>query len=54
VALSIIVDLERRQQHTLSSKDEKVIEDPNFDRKLDAITAGALPHVKQHLLTKNN
>jgi integrase len=28
------------------------IEDPNFDRKLDAITAGAKPFVKEHILTK--
>jgi integrase/recombinase XerD len=27
-------------------------DDPNFDRKLDLITAGADPFVKQHLLTK--
>ncbi len=26
--------------------------DPNFDRKLDLITAGAQPFVKEHLLTK--
>lgn len=28
------------------------ITDPNFDRKLDDITAGAPPHVKERLLTK--
>ncbi len=27
-------------------------EDPNFDRKLDLITAGATPFLKEHLLTK--
>ena len=27
-------------------------EDPNFDRKLDLITAGANPFLKEHLLTK--
>jgi hypothetical protein len=27
-------------------------EGPNFDRKLDTITAGAPPHLKQHLLTR--
>jgi len=27
-------------------------EDPNFDRKLDVITSGAGPFVKEHLLTK--
>lgn len=26
--------------------------DPNFDRKLDLITAGAQPFVKEHLLTR--
>jgi hypothetical protein len=29
-----------------------IITDPNFDRKLDAITAGAPPHLKEHLLTR--
>jgi hypothetical protein len=28
------------------------IEDPNFDRKLDLITAGARPYIKDHLLTR--
>ena len=28
------------------------LDDPNFDRKLDLITAGARPFVKKHLLTK--
>lgn len=28
------------------------IEDPNFDRKLDLITAGAKPFIKKHLLTR--
>ena len=26
--------------------------DPNFDRKLDLITAGAKPFIKKHILTK--
>jgi hypothetical protein len=26
--------------------------DPNFDRKLDVITAGAPPHLREHLLTR--
>lgn len=26
--------------------------DPNFDRKLDLITEGAQPHLREHLLTK--
>ena len=29
-----------------------VIEDPNFDRKLDLITAGAHSYLKEHLLTR--
>lgn len=29
-----------------------VPQDPNFDRKLDLITAGGRPHVKEHLLTR--
>jgi hypothetical protein len=28
------------------------VEDPNFDRKLDLITEGCRPFVKEHLLTK--
>ena len=28
------------------------LDDPNFDRKLDLITAGARPYVKKLLLTK--
>ena len=43
------MDLEQRP---ISSKNLHDIDNPNFDRKLDVITAGALPHVKQHLLTK--
>jgi len=31
---------------------EESYEDPNFERKLDIITAGTCPHIKQHLLTK--
>jgi integrase len=27
-------------------------DDPNFDRKLDLVTAGAKPHIREHLLTK--
>src|SRR5215210_4662078 len=27
-------------------------DDPNFDRKLDLITAGGKPFIKQHLLTR--
>jgi hypothetical protein len=28
------------------------VDDPNFDRKLDIITAGAKPFVKEHLLNR--
>ena len=34
------------------SSSERVLEDPNFDRKLDAVTAGGSRYVKKHLLTK--
>jgi hypothetical protein len=27
-------------------------DDPNFDRKLDLVTTGAKPHIREHLLTK--
>jgi hypothetical protein len=36
------------QQHQQEAADL----DPNFDRKLDLITAGARPFIKQHLLTR--
>ena len=45
-----IVDLEHKPVSV--SLDTHTNNDPNFERKLDTITAGALPHVKQHLLTK--
>lgn len=45
-----IVEVEHRP--ALGSFELEADYDPNLDRKLDAITAGALPHVKQHLLTK--
>jgi integrase len=31
---------------------EQIPQDPNFDRKLDLITAGARPHIREHLLTR--
>jgi hypothetical protein len=31
---------------------QESVEDPNFDRKLDLITEGAKPFVKNHLLVK--
>jgi hypothetical protein len=45
-----IVDLEHKPVSV--SLDTHTNNDPNFERKLDTITAGALPHMKQHLLTK--
>jgi hypothetical protein len=33
-------------------KGEVIVEDPNFDRKLDLITEGGRPFVKKHLLNK--
>jgi hypothetical protein len=30
----------------------QVSADPNFDRKLDLVTAGGRPHIKEHLLTR--
>ena len=34
------------------TKEAEQITDPNFDRKLDIVTAGARPYIKQHLLTR--
>ena len=31
---------------------EVIVEDPNFDRKIDLITEGGRPFVKEHLLNK--
>ena len=42
----------RDLQKPLSPNGETDLEDPNFDRKLDAITAGAPPHLREHLLTR--
>ncbi len=42
----------RDLQKPVSSQFGQDINDPNFDRKLDAITAGAPPHVREHLLTR--
>jgi integrase/recombinase XerD len=39
-------------RHDGGSSSNQQEEDPNFDRKLDLITAGASPFVKEHLLTK--
>ncbi len=42
----------QQQVTTTTNNNEEEKEDPNFDRKLDLITAGARPFVKEHLLTK--
>ena len=34
------------------AKQEEKEEDPTFERKLDLITEGAQPHLREHLLTK--
>jgi hypothetical protein len=46
-----IMDLEHKPV-SVSLDNTHTDNDPNFERKLDDITAGALPHLKQHLLTK--
>jgi integrase len=35
-----------------TKEEAEQISDPNFDRKLDIVTAGARPYIKQHLLTR--
>ena len=42
--------LNKLQPYNNGEKEED--DDPNFDRKLDLITAGAQPFVKEHLLTR--
>ena len=32
--------------------EQKTTTDPNFDRKLDLVRAGARPYIRQHLLTR--
>jgi hypothetical protein len=48
--------MEERKQQLDNNKQQQQQQfdnyDPNFDRKLDIITAGATPFVKEHLLTK--
>lgn len=47
------MELQQQKPKAVESQTPLITDnDPNFDRKLDAITAGALPHVKEHLLTK--
>jgi hypothetical protein len=38
--------INNEEQHEISK------DDVNFDRKLDLITEGAMPYIKEHLLTK--
>jgi hypothetical protein len=47
-----IGQLNINRRHDGGNEQEQTQEDPNFDRKLDLITAGASPFVKEHLLTK--
>jgi hypothetical protein len=42
----------KQQQRDIINNNIGEDEDPNFDRKLDLITAGARPFIKKHLLTK--
>lgn len=44
--------MESRQQHNKGLSIDTPLTDPNFDRKLDDITAGAPPHLREHLLTR--
>jgi integrase/recombinase XerD len=49
------IDKLQREQTTASSSSQHHRQgdlDPNFDRKLDLITAGARPFIKEHLLTR--
>ena len=41
-----------KEEDTTAQKNNDYDDDPNFDRKLDIITAGATPYVKAHLLTR--
>ncbi len=43
---------QQQQTKVNGSNDDNKDNDPNFDRKLDIITLGAKPYVKEHLLTK--
>jgi hypothetical protein len=40
-----------RQQRQLDHH-QQIVNDPNFDRKFDQITAGARPYIRDHLLTR--
>jgi integrase/recombinase XerD len=41
-----------RQQRQLDHHHQQIVNDPNFDRKFDQITAGARPYIRDHLLTR--
>jgi hypothetical protein len=43
---------DKQQFHNVAAAHLSDNDDPNFDRKLDLITAGVRPFVKEHLLTK--
>lgn len=40
------------RQEPVSRPKDQDIDDPNFDRKIDLVTAGSQPYVKDHLLTR--
>jgi integrase/recombinase XerD len=47
--------MERLDKHsvkTINRQSDSGEDDPNFDRKLDLITAGGHPYIKEHLLTR--
>jgi len=51
--MTVVQEGKAAQNGALSPRIEgRKEEDPNFDRKLDLITAGARPFVKEHLLTR--
>ena len=44
--------MEQLREKAFVNIDKPLNDDPNFERKLDVTVAGALPHLKSHLLTK--
>jgi hypothetical protein len=40
------------ERQELATNNNNNNHDPNFERKLDLITAGGRPHLKNHLLTR--
>lgn len=45
-------ELLQRPSSKILDNDEEEESDPNFERKLDAVTAGGPQYLKEHLLTK--